>query len=200
MKHKFIFILLFISFYSKAQEGRISGTVTSSLDNEPLPFAKIVVYQGGVQKEFLFTDMDGNYAFLLPKGKYDIKASFTGLGDFTYQEVIVSNEKTTRLNIKLNEKADTVIWEQPLTIFCGKMESSILIIDGLKANNYHGILQDCNQEPINFNENKVYINGVKYSKTMFKSIDYSNIQRIDNSSLWGTSSSQGGGVAGEKRR
>ena len=54
-------------------QGRISGQVMDKDANESIPFANVVVYEGGIQKGLAQTDFDGKYSVSpLNAGKYTV--------------------------------------------------------------------------------------------------------------------------------
>ena len=84
-----------------AQGGIIKGTVTDAINNEPIPFANILVL--GTDKGTT-TDIDGNYEVSgLEPGLYDVRASFVGYQEQASYEIQVTNSKPAEVNIKLEE-------------------------------------------------------------------------------------------------
>ena len=77
MKKYLLSTLMFFSFLSVfAQEGVIQGKVLNPINNDPIPFANIIVQ--GLEVGAV-SDMDGNYKISgLEPGLYNVKASFVG--------------------------------------------------------------------------------------------------------------------------
>ena len=168
MRNLFILLLLILSIIANAQDGIISGTVTSAFGKEPLPFAKIIIYQNDTIIITLQSDFDGKYVILLPKGKYDIVTTFNGLGNFTYKDVILNGKRKPKLNldIELTSSNDTIYQTTPLIIICSTP------LDTLE-----------------------FVNGVRVSDSNKTIKDTINLIKLE---LKDTPASKGGGVAGEK--
>lgn len=95
-------ILLLISFIvagtllSFAQTGSLKVTLFDKANNEPMPFANILLEQNGVKVGANQTNMDGEVVFAaLAPGKYDIKATYVGYQTLLKTGVIVSADKVT---------------------------------------------------------------------------------------------------------
>ena len=92
-------------------QGRISGQVIDKDANEPIPFANVVVFSGGVQKGIAQTDFNGNYAIApLDAGKYTIKSSYLGM-EKEIRDVVVNSNKTTRLNVEFSTATELEVIE-----------------------------------------------------------------------------------------
>ena len=99
-----------------SQSGTLKGKITDKGTNEPVPFANIVIEQGGKQSGGTTTDFDGNYTIKpIPPGKYDVKASYVGYKPIMIANlVIVANQITfqdvqmesTTINIETFEVVD----------------------------------------------------------------------------------------------
>jgi hypothetical protein len=67
-----------------AQQGRLQGKVYEKDSREPIPFANIVLENGGTVVGGATSDFDGNYVINpIPPGKYDLKATFVGYNPVT---------------------------------------------------------------------------------------------------------------------
>ena len=87
-------------------QGRISGQVMDKDANESIPFANVVVYEGGIQKGLAQTDFDGKYSVSpLNAGKYTVKMSYLGQ-EKVIGGVIVNSNKTTRLPIEFSSATE----------------------------------------------------------------------------------------------
>ena len=76
MKQILSIILLFISAFSFAQNGTVSGLILDKdLSNQPLPFANVII-KG--TKNGTTTDIDGKYKLDVPAGNHVLVISFLG--------------------------------------------------------------------------------------------------------------------------
>ncbi len=79
--------------------GKISGQVVDAETGEPLPGANIVLentFMGAA------ADLDGKFVILnVGPGVYTVKASMMGYGSFTYENINVSIDLTTKVNFRL---------------------------------------------------------------------------------------------------
>ncbi|TXC76073.1 TonB-dependent receptor [Luteibaculum oceani] len=107
MKNTIPFIfLLFTAFFSYSQNGTIKGTVVNDLNNEPIPFANILI-QG--LETGTTSDVDGSFSFTkLNPGTYNIICSYVGFEKYSGKEIIVRNNKPTTLSIRLIPRAETL--------------------------------------------------------------------------------------------
>jgi len=96
-------IVLFASFMAFAQPGTLKGKLLDKKTNEPIPFANIVLENGGTQVGGTSTDFDGNYTIKpIPPGTYDLKASSVGFQPFVMEGVIIYAGKIQFLDLKMN--------------------------------------------------------------------------------------------------
>lgn len=100
-----------------AQSGIIKGQVTDALNNEPIPFANVLLLGTDIGTT---TDVDGNYEItgLEPK-LYDVRASYLGYTNKAEYEVQVTNSKPAIVNLALSESAqdleEVVVKASPFT-------------------------------------------------------------------------------------
>ncbi|MEW6511444.1 MAG: TonB-dependent receptor [Bacteroidota bacterium] len=81
--------------------GKISGVVRDARTNEPLPGVNVVIDGTTLGAS---TDIEGNYVILnVPPGRYRVIASFIGYRRFEVNDLRVSVDFTTPLNINLVE-------------------------------------------------------------------------------------------------
>ncbi|MBR5216653.1 MAG: carboxypeptidase-like regulatory domain-containing protein, partial [Bacteroidales bacterium] len=79
-----------------AQVGRLQGTVVDKDTGEPIPFANIVLENGGTQVGGTSSDFDGNYDINpIPPGTYDLKATFVGYNTFVMKGIVIPANKIT---------------------------------------------------------------------------------------------------------
>ena len=105
---KTIVLLILASFagnYLYAQ-GIIKGQVVQASNNEPLPFANVVIEQ---LKVGATTDVDGNFVIQnIKPGLYNVTASFIGYQNKTEFEVQVTNNRPVTLNFSLREESTSL--------------------------------------------------------------------------------------------
>jgi len=99
-----IVILALTSSFAMAQSGSLKGVITDAMSGEPVPFANIVIEKNGNQSGGTTTDFDGNYTIKpVEPGTYTIKATFVGYGTVEVTGVIVSSNKITFQDVKLQQ-------------------------------------------------------------------------------------------------
>lgn len=108
LKRLAVFTLsMFIGFVALAQSGTIKGKMIDKTNNEPLPFANIVVFKGGAQVAGTMTDMDGKYTIsALAPGTYEIQASYVGYQPVKMSGIVVNDGKITFSDIKAGQGID----------------------------------------------------------------------------------------------
>lgn len=100
--------ILFISFSISAfaQTGIIKGRVYNSINNEPVPFASILLEGTTIGAT---SDIDGNYRIdNIESGTYNVLCSFVGFKKVIISEVMISSAKVAQLDIALIEEAETL--------------------------------------------------------------------------------------------
>ena len=96
--------LVLTSSLAMAQTGALKGVITDAMSGESIPFANIIAEKNGNQIGGTTTDFDGNYTIKpLEPGTYVIKATFVGYGTVEVTGVIVSANKITFQDVKLQE-------------------------------------------------------------------------------------------------
>ena len=122
MLRKFYLIatLVLTSSLAMAQTGTLKGVITDAMSGEPVPFANIVIEKNGNQSAGTTTDFDGNYTIKpVEPGTYVIKATFVGYGTVEVTGVIVSANKITFQDVKLQEgiaigEVKVIAYKKPL--------------------------------------------------------------------------------------
>ena len=100
------FLLFTNSLYS--QNGIIKGRIYDITNNEPLPFANIII--AGTTTGTT-SDLDGNFSFTgLKPGFVQLIATYVGYKQALSPEILITNANTAFLNIGM-ERADTEIEE-----------------------------------------------------------------------------------------
>ncbi|HNI45877.1 MAG TPA: carboxypeptidase-like regulatory domain-containing protein, partial [Chitinophagales bacterium] len=105
MRHLLTILLCFCStFVVFAQTASLSGRVYDALNNDPIPFANVVLQNTNFVTT---TDDNGNYTFSnLPASLYNIIVSFVGYKNATIFEVQLSNARPTIIDIPLENSAE----------------------------------------------------------------------------------------------
>lgn len=88
-----------------AQKGIIKGRVYDEINNEPLPFANVVIEGTTIGTT---TDIDGNYSLEVKPGLYNVTASFVGYVNKTEYEVQVSPSRPYLIDFALSEGSQTL--------------------------------------------------------------------------------------------
>lgn len=106
MKSILLPLLIFIGNVALAQTGIITGRVSGASNNEPVPFANVIIQgttTGGA------SDLDGNYKLTsLTPGLYNLEVSFIGYKNETVFEIQVSNNKPAVVDFALEEDSKTL--------------------------------------------------------------------------------------------
>jgi extracellular elastinolytic metalloproteinase len=85
------------------ENGKLVGTFINSDTLEPLEGIRIIVGQFEARtSEVVKTDENGNFAFDIVDGTYDITVQAQGFGSHTFKDVTITKGKTTKLNKKLS--------------------------------------------------------------------------------------------------
>lgn len=105
-RHLLLTLLFCLCAYfsnAQSQDAAVKGKVTDEATGEELPYAFVVITQGGAQKAVKQTDLDGLYRFEgLQPGAYDISVKLVGYKAKMVQNVILIGDKTQYLDIKLS--------------------------------------------------------------------------------------------------
>lgn len=84
---------------SIAQQGKITGRVFDATNNEPLPFANIVIWGTNIGST---SDLDGRFIITgLQPGIVSLAASSVGYENYISEEIMVTNAKTITVDIPL---------------------------------------------------------------------------------------------------
>jgi len=136
----FLFISLLFSFASFAQDsGILRGTIKDFKSKEDIIGATILVQ--GINKGAA-TDINGFFSFSkLPVGSYSLKISFVGYQTKIYENVKVTSNQVTELNLTLAEEstnlAEVKVVAQRLTntevSVISEIKAAQLIVSGISA-------------------------------------------------------------------
>lgn len=103
---KNIFVFIFFSLLSQvtlAQTGTLKGKVVNKINNDPIPFATVVLTGTG---KGITTEEDGSYVFTdLTPGLYSIEVSFLGFKNAYTNDIQVNTVRPTYLDFALEEEA-----------------------------------------------------------------------------------------------
>ena len=98
---KVTFLFLSFSVIGFSQTGSIKGRIYNEINNEPIPFANILI--DSTQTGAL-SDIDGNYEIKnLKPGIYNVVCSTIGFSKGMFYEIQVTSAKSTNLDIALKE-------------------------------------------------------------------------------------------------
>ena len=90
-----------LSFSLLAQNSLVRGKVSNSLNNQAIPFAKIIVID---QQKGAISDDAGNFEITgLNPGVYSFKATASGFKELVINEITVTNARSIELNFALDE-------------------------------------------------------------------------------------------------
>ncbi|NUM51788.1 MAG: TonB-dependent receptor [Flavobacteriales bacterium] len=103
------FLVIVNSFFSVcifSQNAVIKGRISDAINNEPIPYANIVVQD---TERGVSSDVDGNFVISnLTPGLYTLQASFIGYKKKTIFEIQVNNAFPTFVEFKLEQEATTL--------------------------------------------------------------------------------------------
>jgi hypothetical protein len=101
LRYLFIVLLVSLAGTAFAQSGEIKGVVVDETNN-PVIGVVVQAIQGGIAKAGAATEEDGSYSIKpITAGRYEIKVVYTSYKTSITSNVMVSPDKTTGVNIKL---------------------------------------------------------------------------------------------------
>jgi outer membrane receptor protein involved in Fe transport len=171
---KFYILFFFFSTYLLGQHtGSLSGNVTDAKTGETLPGVNVLLkgtYHGAA------ADINGNFNITsIPVGTYNVDISLIGYKTYQYTGIKIESNKTTRLDVKLEETVLTleqdvvVIGEKPL-MDVEETQSRRTIskeeIDQLIVENVQNIVSQQSGVVVN-NSNEVHIRGGRTYENAF---------------------------------
>jgi outer membrane receptor protein involved in Fe transport len=99
--YSFLFILFFPLLLFSGTTGKIAGAVSDKTNGEPLIGVNILI-EGTMLGAT--SDLDGEFFILnIPPGKYTVEAQYIGYSTVKFENVNISVDQTTELNITLQE-------------------------------------------------------------------------------------------------
>jgi outer membrane receptor for ferrienterochelin and colicin len=106
MRVSLLILLTSLAALVNAQDIRVYGFVTNSLNNEPIPFANIVIDGTTIGAT---TDFDGNFEMEgIAPGLYNFKCSYIGFNTSIKTEIQLTPNKNLRLNFAMTENAQII--------------------------------------------------------------------------------------------
>ncbi len=115
--------LFFLSFFSNAQNGKISGVIKDGEFNDVLPFANVVVK--GTEMGAT-SDFEGAYDLTIAPGTYTLVFSFLGYQNMEITDVKVIANQTQELNVTLLPESNQ-LQEVILTVNVARNSEASLI-------------------------------------------------------------------------
>jgi len=106
------FLVIVLVFFSliiqlSAQTGIVKGRVYNHKNNEPVPFTNIII--DGKPTQGATSDADGNYAISgIAPGYIRLLVSSVGFKTFTSEDFLVTNSRTTNVDISMDESVTTL--------------------------------------------------------------------------------------------
>ncbi len=106
MKRLILIAFLFSAFSAFSQTGIIKGRVFDAKNNEPIPFANVVIQGTGT---VALSDIDGNYSIgNLKPDLYNIEVFIVGFKKKSVLEIQVFNNKPAVIDLALEEDVKTL--------------------------------------------------------------------------------------------
>jgi len=100
-KYSLFLILLIIQLSAAGQSGTIKGRVFNETNNEPIPFANIIIYETTIGST---TDLDGNFTFTgVEPGFIRLAVSAVGFEQQVTEDFQVTTAKTTFIDVPMKE-------------------------------------------------------------------------------------------------
>ena len=101
-----VIIAVFSALTASAQTGSIKGRVLNKINNEPIPFANVIIDSTSIG---VTSDLDGNYRIdNLKPGLYNVSVSFIGFRSESVYELQVSSVRPTTYDFLLVEEASSL--------------------------------------------------------------------------------------------
>jgi hypothetical protein len=97
----FILLLFAIKYLPAQESGTIKGRIFNKANNDPVPFANIVVWNTTIGST---SDFDGNFVFAgLKPGYIELRVSAVGYKTYVSEAILVTNARTAFIDIPLEE-------------------------------------------------------------------------------------------------
>ena len=99
-------LCLMTTLVGTTQNIKVYGTVTNALNNEPIPFANVVIDGTTIG---VTTDLEGNFELLdLTPGEYNFRCTYIGFNPNFQSEVQLTPNKNLRLDFSMVENAQII--------------------------------------------------------------------------------------------
>ena len=122
--------LIFYTFFGLSQSA-VSGVVIDGDFNEPLAFANVILRVQGSQDTTAgtITDFEGRYSIIVERpGLYDLEFSYLGYETKIINEIQLTSNDETEINIVLNPAANALEEVVVTTTVRKNNEASVLAI------------------------------------------------------------------------
>jgi hypothetical protein len=131
-----IAVFISIGFSTFAQEATIKGVVTDEGNNEPIPFANVVVE--GTQKGAT-TDIDGKFTITgLESGYINLQVTYIGYKSKTSESILVSKNTIPFIEITLSPSEVLLQEVQITTDYFAKEEEAPLSMQSIGTKEIEG--------------------------------------------------------------
>lgn len=121
MKKLFLVLaVLFLSQINFAQSnlGVIKGLVVEKGNNEPVPFANVILFKGAEKVLITTTDFDGNYTLKpIPFGTYDIRFEYVGFQPYKISQITIDSLRLVVVNAAMNKGVqieEVMVFAEPI--------------------------------------------------------------------------------------
>ena len=113
---KFVLVLFFLQVVFTQTTGKISGKIIDADQNKALIGVNIIIPQ---TQKGTSSDQDGYFNIInVSPGKYTVKVMMIGYESLTIEDVIVSVNRTTSLDLKMNQ---SVLESDEIVIYASKL-------------------------------------------------------------------------------
>jgi len=98
------FIFSLILTFSWAQNGKVKGKVSDANNNEPIPFANVIVEGSQIGST---TDLDGNFTITgLDPGYINLRVSYVGYESIITSDILINNNSVPYIEIAMQPSAN----------------------------------------------------------------------------------------------
>ena len=113
---KFVLVLLFLQMMFAQTTGKISGKIVDAEQNTPLIGVNIIIPQ---TQKGTSSDQEGYFNIInVSPGKYTVKIMMIGYESLTIEDVVVSVNRTTSLDLEMNQ---SVLESDEIIIYASKL-------------------------------------------------------------------------------
>jgi len=113
------------SLSASAQTSRIAGKIVDE-NGQPMIAANVVIKS---LSKGTMTDIDGNYALVVPPGKYNIFVSYLGYQAVDITDIEVKNGQTATVNIDMKPKNDQTLGTVVITSQANRASNTALVLE-----------------------------------------------------------------------